>query len=101
MSILKLQIIATAITISWFEVFRMHKIILGWFNLNVWDDLKPFSCFFCTSVWLGVCVAIGSAVAQYFNRGSIDIETLIYFIIGNFIVSRVLDSVIGYDSLKR
>lgn len=99
MTILQLQIVTTLTVILWFDVFGLHRIILGWFGKKPWEELKPFSCYFCTSFWLGIGYAIG-ALSCMKTMGSIDWETLAFFIMLNTIISRILDSVLGYDTMK-
>ncbi len=89
-----LQILTTFIGILWFDVFGIHRKLLSFLGKKEWDDLKPFTCFFCLSNWIGVGLAIGYGFAsqQWIEMG--------LFIVQNVVVTRILDVIFGYDSIK-
>lgn len=90
-----LQVITTAIAIIWFDVFGLHRKLLKAFGKNEWDDLKPFSCFFCMSFQIGLGLSLGMFI---FN--SFDPLNFCFFNLLNIVISRILDVVFGYESIK-
>jgi len=107
MSFTTLQIITTFLTILWFDVFGLHRIALKLCGYKLWDNRESmsligrlFACYFCTSFWLGISVALASAWTQFYLKGGVDILNLIIFILLNVIVSRVLDQFLGYGDIK-
>lgn len=100
--ILELQIITTFIVSLWFDAFGIHRVVLKLFGKNPWDDFKPFSCYFCTSLWLNGCVLSAYASVLYFS-GRLGTKELIdvgFCFMLNFVVSLILDRVLGYESTK-
>jgi len=83
----------------WFEVLGVHRIILKLVGLKPWDDFKPFTCFFCTHNWIGIIIAIVSTIVRV-KQNDFDLNLLISFLMLNFIVSIVLDRVLGFESIK-
>lgn len=88
------QILLILTGIIWFDFIGMHRIILKWFGRNPWDELKPFSCYFCTLSWFGIMTA-GIICAM-----NLEWITCCLFIIQNTVIAKILDSILGYDSLK-
>ena len=101
MTIITLQILTTFTVLLWFDLFRLHKLILHLFGFKPWTKkealpfyLKWAACYFCTSFWIGVIVA----TAFYFQSHNWQLACLL--IMSNTIMSRLLDYLLGYQSFK-
>lgn len=90
----ELQITTIFITILWFDIFGVHRAILRLFDRGSWETMKPFTCYFCMNFWIG---AIGALV---YCLTSGDLKTAILFVMINTVVSRFLDTFLGYKSIK-
>jgi len=100
MNILELQLITTLILILWFDVFGLHRIILNLFGFESWLDKESLpkwigwaSCYFCTGFWLGIIITLCSLPF-------ISIREAITLIILNTVITRILDNLLGFDSIK-
>jgi len=101
MNILELQLTTTLILILWFDLFGLHNIILSWFGKEVWQIeshhkwyLQLFACYFCTGFWIGTIVS-----GIYFGL-TYDWRTALTLLVLNFVITRILDNLLGFDSIK-
>ena len=94
-----MQILTTFIVLIWFEVLGVHRMILKLVGRKPWDDLKPFTCFFCTHNWIGIIIATISTIVRV-NANEFDLFFVVKFLMLNFIVSIILDRVLGFESIK-
>lgn len=101
MTILQAQIITSFLVVLWFKHLGVHRYLLNLFGYPAYaskSDIKNFflkwlACYFCTSFWIGVLVSL--PLFYYSN-----IETTIYFILLNTTISGILDTLLGYQSIK-
>jgi len=101
MTILQAQIIASFLTVLWFKHLGIHRILLEFFGYPPYASkrdikqfyLKPLGCYFCTSFWIGVLISLP---LFYYST----LEETIYFILLNTTISGILDSILGYQSIK-
>jgi hypothetical protein len=98
MTLTEMQILTTFIVLMWFDVLGVHRMILKLVGRKPWDDFKPFTCFFCTHNWIGIIIAIIAITVQV--RDWEGIFLVVEFLMLNFIVSIVLDRVLGHESIK-
>ena len=94
MIIFYLQMATLALSIAWFDLFGIHRSILTFFNKPKFDDMKPFTCFFCMNNYFGIGLSIS------FMLSTSNYRDALLFIIVNFVMSRVFDSILGYGSIK-
>lgn len=85
----------------WFDYLGLHRRILKALGFQPWTTKAEMpwywgwaACYFCTTFWIGIIVAI----AWYLTSG--DWKTVATFIGLHTIVARVLDNLLGFDSMK-
>lgn len=102
MTILKLELITILLGLIWFDWLGLHRKILNAFGKQPFDDFKPFSCYFCTMQWIGFIIIISYGIWSEVNNVDFFewIEVAFWFIVLNLVVSRILDNLLGYDSIK-
>ena len=93
-----LQIFTTFLAILWLDVFRINPKLLKLFGFKPWSTkldlpyfLKWMACYFCTSFWIGVFVAVGYYL---FDK---DLQNAVLLIMLNTIVSRMFDRLINQN----
>lgn len=96
-----MQIITTFAVILWFDLFKLNRVLLKAFGYLPWTQktalpyyLRWIACYFCTSFWIGVIVAL----VYYFT--TFEVVTPILLIMSNTILSRLFDYLLGYQSYK-
>lgn len=100
MTIFQAQIITTFLVTIWFKHLGVHRMlleILGYKAYTPKEDIKFIfrwvACYFCTSFWIGIVISLP---LFYYST----IEETIYFILLNTTISGVLDTLLGYQSIK-
>ena len=90
-SIIELQILIMATTMAWFRI-GMHRSILKLLGRDEWDHIKPITCWFCTQQWFGFAI-----IAAHQLSNGYDLKILIFALLLNYIVSRMIDRTFGFD----
>lgn len=96
-----LEVLTILIGVIWFDFLGGHRWALQKLGYPVWSDKYDLpiywgwlACYFCTMFWIGTIVASAYTIItlDWINGGT--------FAIQNLIIARVLDNLMGFDSMK-
>jgi len=101
MTLYYLELLTIFTGMIWFDFLGAHRWLLEKLGYQAWMDKHDLpiywgwvACYFCTMCWLGI---ISGSVYTLITLDWISGGT---FIIQNAIVARILDSLMGYESMK-
>lgn len=85
MSTILLLLLNGALTLAWMDVFHLGYYLKLWLGYKPEEHIKPFDCYFCTCMWLGIII---SSILFVFTGDLIQSLTIITL---NFYQSKLID----------
>ena len=85
MNIINLLIVNTAITLLYFDVLHLNYYLKKWLGYNTAIHKKPFDCYFCITMWIGIVITIINLIVTK------DYKQTLLLLSGVFVTSKIID----------
>jgi len=101
MILYNLELLTILTGMAWFDLLGAHRWLLNKLGYQEWVDKNDLpiywgwvACYFCTMSWFGIVIGL------VYTAVTFDLISGATFILQNLVVARILDNLMGFDSMK-